>query len=230
MANKILIVDDEPDIIELLKYNLELEGYEVISASNGKAALTMAGKHPDLIMLDIMMPELDGIEVCRQLKAAPETASIPVLFLTAKGSEIDEVVGLELGAEDYIVKPISIRKLLTRIKVILRRIESRKQEPGKEAIIRIGPIEIHVENYVVRIDENEISFPRKEFQTLLYLVRHQGTVVQRERLLNEVWGQDVIVVDRTIDVHIRRIREKLGAYADLIETVKGVGYRFHYDA
>jgi two-component system, OmpR family, alkaline phosphatase synthesis response regulator PhoP len=229
MAHKILVVDDEADIVDLLRYNLEKEGYEVLTAANGREALAQSRLQPQLIILDIMMPEMDGLEVCRQLKKDTGTASIPVMFLTAKGSEIDEVVGLELGAEDYIVKPISIRKLLTRIKVILRRDEAQKDDASGDAVIRLGSIEIHPSNYFVRIDGEEISFPRKEFQTLLYLVKHNGNVVRRERLLNEVWGSDVIVIDRTIDVHIRRIREKLGAYGDLIETVKGVGYRFRCD-
>ena len=222
----ILVVDDESDIVDLLTYNLEKEGFTVLTARNGLEAMREASKAPDLIILDVMMPEMNGWDVCKRLKAGEKTAAIPVLFLTAKGSEIDEVVGLELGADDYIVKPISIRKLIARIHAVLRRSgpqAERATEPVK--IIRLGALEIQTENYIVIIDGMETAFPRKEFQTLLYLAQRQGQVVRREQLLNAVWGSDIIVVDRTIDVHIRKIREKLGRYGDYIETVKGVGYR-----
>jgi two-component system alkaline phosphatase synthesis response regulator PhoP len=226
MGKVILIVDDEVDILEMLKYNLEKEGYSVLTAKNGKTALDEVRKNPDLIVLDVMMPEMDGWEVCKRLKRDQRSADIPVLFLTAKGSEVDEVVGLELGAEDYIVKPISVRKLLARIKAILRRRDTARSQAGERpSIIRIDKLEINVPNYTVSVGTKEISLARKEFETLVYLVEHRGRVISRETLLNVVWGENVHVVDRTVDVHISKIREKLGVHGDVIETVKGVGYR-----
>jgi two-component system, OmpR family, alkaline phosphatase synthesis response regulator PhoP len=221
----ILVVDDEPDIRELLSYNLEKEGFRVLTAQNGKEALQLAGSIPDLMILDVMMPELNGWDVCKQLKAAEDTAGIPLIFLTAKGSEIDEVVGLELGADDYVMKPVSMRKLVARIHAVLRRTEATHAHEKAPNVIDLDGLTIEADNYSVVIDGEEVHFPRKEFQTLLYLARHEGQVVRREQLLSAIWGDDVIVVDRTIDVHIRKIREKLGRYGDYIETVKGVGYR-----
>lgn len=228
MPKKILVVDDEKDIVEMVKYNLEREGYTVLTARNGKRAIEQAQeKKPDLILLDIMMPEMDGWEVCKQLMKDENTSTTPVIFLTAKDSEVDEVVGLELGADDYIVKPISIRKLIARIKTALRRKES-LETPGETVheVIKIEGLEINVPNYTVKINSEDIILPKKEFETLVFLASHRGRVVSREVLLNSVWGENVVVVDRTVDVHIRKIREKLGAYGDYIETVKGVGYRF----
>jgi two-component system, OmpR family, alkaline phosphatase synthesis response regulator PhoP len=227
MPKSILVVDDEKDIVEMLKYNLEREGFTVLTALNGKKALEQAKNNPDLILLDIMMPEMDGWEVCKQLMRDERTARIPVIFLTAKGSEVDEVVGLELGADDYIVKPISIRKLIARVKTALRRRELGGTPPQKTAdIIKIEGMEINIPNYTVKIGKEEIFLPKKEFETLVFLANHRGRVITRETLLNSVWGENVVVVDRTVDVHIRKIREKLGDYGEYIETVKGVGYRF----
>lgn len=224
MSKTILVVDDERDIVDLLKYNLQKEGYRVLTASDGKKALERAQERPDLILLDVMMPEYDGWEVFKRLKKEKSTANIPAIFLTAKGSEIDEVVGLELGADDYIVKPISLPKLIARIKAVFRKRE--QPEPATAETVRhIGVLEIIPDKHLVRVNKKEIFFPRKEFQILLYLASHVGSVVNRETLLNAIWGSDVYVVDRTVDVHIRKIREKLGRYADYIETIKGVGYR-----
>ncbi len=228
MPKKILVVDDEKDIVEMLKYNLEKEGYSVISALNGIRALEQARENkPDLILLDIMMPEMDGWEVCKQLMKDERTSTIPVIFLTAKGSEVDEVVGLELGADDYIIKPISIRKLIARVKTALRRKEI-LDTPGEtvQDILSIEGMEINIPNYTVKIGKQELVLPKKEFETLVYLASHRGRVISREVLLNAVWGENVVVVDRTVDVHIRKIREKLSEYGNYIETVKGVGYRF----
>ena len=225
MGKAILIVDDEADILEMLQYNLEKEGYTVLTARNGKSALEQVKHKPDLILLDVMMPEMDGWEVCRRLKQDPKTAAIPVLFLTARGTEVDEVIGLELGAEDYIVKPISMRKLLARVRAVLRRHEALTDGSPVADIIRINGLEINVPNYTVTVDARGVTLARKEFETLVYLVRHRGRVISRETLLNVVWGENVHVVDRTVDVHISKIREKLGSRGDLIETVKGVGYR-----
>lgn len=223
MKTKILVVDDEKDIVEVLKYNLTKEGYEVLTAHSGKQALQKAS-NSDLIILDVMMPELDGIEVCKRLKSNPETARIPVVFLTAKNTEIDEVLGLEIGAEDYIVKPVSIRKLLARIKTILRREHTLEREP--DDLIETDGITLDLANYSVKFDDSNVPLSKKEFETLLFLIKNRGRIVSREQLLNSVWGDDVYVGARTIDVHVRKIREKLGDYSNLIETIKGLGYRF----
>jgi len=224
LAKTILVVDDEKDIIEMLRYNLQKEGYHVLVALDGKRALEMSLKLPDLILLDVMLPELDGWEVARRLRSDKKTSRIPIVFLTARTNEMDEVVGLELGADDYIVKPISLPKLMARIRAVFRRKEARA-EAAENDIIRFGEIEINRLNYTVHIGSREVVFPRKEFEILAYLAQHPNQVVRRETLLDAVWGSDVFVVDRTVDVHISKVREKLARYAHLIETVKGVGYR-----
>jgi two-component system alkaline phosphatase synthesis response regulator PhoP len=228
LAKTILVVDDERDIVDMLKYNLEKDGYHVLAAPDGKRALEMAMKLPDLVLLDVMMPELDGWEVARRLRGEKKTGQIPIVFLTARTSEVDEIVGLELGADDYIVKPISLPKLMARIRAVFRRKNLAAQLP-EEDMIRIGEIEINRLNYTVHIGSREVAFPRKEFEILAYLAEHQNQVVTREKLLNAVWGSDVYVVDRTVDVHVSRVREKLGRFAHCIETVKGVGYRIRGD-
>lgn len=217
----ILVCDDERDIVDVLVYNLAKEGYKVIPAYNGKEALEKINSDVDLVLLDIMMPYMDGLEVCRNLKKNPETQNISIIFLTARDSEIDEVKGLEIGGDDYIAKPISIKKLLARINSVLRR----KEQATSSEKLSVGEIKLDLDNYQVEIENQKISFPRKEFETLVYLAKNRGKIVRREQLLENVWGDDVVVTHRTIDVHIRKIREKLGKYADLIETIKGVGYR-----
>ena len=223
---KILLVDDEVDILEFLKYNLEQDNFEVLVSNNGKDALKKISQNPDLIVLDIMMPEMDGFELYQQIKKNKVYQDIPIIFLTAKSGETDEIKGLDLGASDYIQKPISPKKLIARIKSNLRKISrtDKKAEESKE--LRIGPIIIDVEKFVVKVDSKEKFFPRKEFQLLHFLAQNPGKVINRETLLKEIWGNDVYVIDRTIDVHIRKIREKLGKHSELIETIKGVGYRF----
>ncbi len=226
MKQKILIADDERDILDFLKYNLEKEGFDVLTAKNGIEAVAQAKKNPSLILLDVMMPEMDGLEAVRTLKKNSATAKIPVIFLTARGSEVDEVVGLELGADDYIIKPISIPKLMARIKLTLRKKSSMKEDNGTDSeILRHGIIEINRSQYKIFISKKEVFFPKKEFEVLTFLVRNAGKVVTRETLLSQIWGNNVYVIDRTIDVHIRKIREKLGTNADYIDTIKGVGYR-----
>lgn len=222
---KILLVDDEPDIIEFVKYNLELEKFEVLSASNGSEALKLLDKKPDLIVLDIMMPVMDGYETCKRVRATKGFEQVPILFLTAKSSEMDEVLGLELGANDFIAKPVSIKKLIARVRSHLRN-AAVVSENEEVVILESGPLKIDRLRYVVEIEGQEVVFPRKEFELIHYLVKHPGIVHSRETLLREVWGADVYVVDRTVDVHIRKIREKLKSFSDLIETIKGVGYRF----
>jgi two-component system alkaline phosphatase synthesis response regulator PhoP len=226
MRKRILVVDDEQDIIELLRYNLLKEGYDVLVAKNGQEALEKAAERPDLVLLDLMMPVLDGFETCKRLKANPVTAHLPVVFLTARSGEVDEVLGLELGADDYIQKPISPRKLVARVKAILRRHEGAGEEEHDAEVIRVDRLEINRSNYTVRLGKKELFFPKKEFEILFVLAAHRGRVFSREMLLNAVWGTNVVVVDRTVDVHIRKIREKLGEEAGVIETIKGVGYRY----
>ncbi|MFO7446976.1 MAG: response regulator transcription factor [Ignavibacteriaceae bacterium] len=225
MKTKILLVDDEKDIVEFLQYNLMQEGFDVITAYDGFEALGKLKENPDLIILDIMMPRLDGFETCRRIRATDGFESLPVIFLTAKSAEVDEILGLELGANDYIQKPISPKKLVARVKTNLRKTEQPevKSDPVR---IKIGPLDIDRDKYVVHIDGQEKILPRKEFEVLYYLANHPGRVFSRETLLKDIWGSDVFVVDRTVDVHIRKIREKLDQFSDLIETVKGVGYRF----
>lgn len=224
---KILLVDDEQDIVEFLKYNLELENFEVIVAYDGEEALAAMKQKPHLVILDIMMPKLDGFEVCKEIRNTPGLEKTPIIFLTAKAGEVDEVLGLELGANDYIQKPISPKKLIARVKSNLRNYKDQYGE-GKnaKAVISVGPLKIDREKYVIEIDGNPKVFPRKEFELLHYLASNSGIVFSRETLLKDVWGSDVYVVDRTVDVHVRKIREKLEEYANLIETIKGVGYRF----
>jgi len=226
MAKKILIVDDEQDILDLLEFNLEAEGYKIVLAKDGEEALEKAKKKsPDLILLDIMLPQKDGWEVLRELRSIKQTANIPVIFLTAKDSEIDEVVGLELGAEDYVVKPIAIRKLLARIKTALRR--TTVSEPDSPKTLQYNGLIIDPASYRVTVDDKEVMLTKKEFDILNFLAQRPGRVVTRRILLDELWDENVVVIDRTVDVHIRKIREKLGTqYMDHIETIKGVGYRF----
>jgi len=226
MKTKILLVDDEPDIVEFLQYNLKSEGFKVIAAFDGLDALSKISEKPDLIILDIMMPKMDGYEVCKKIRRTSGFENTPIIFLTAKVGEVNEILGLELGASDYIQKPISPKKLIARVKSNLRKIETQTTEKKAPLKIKIGPLLIDREQYVVHIDGSEKIFPRKEFEVLFYLANNPGRVFSRDTLLKDVWGTDVYVVDRTVDVHIRKIREKLEKYSDLIETVKGVGYRF----
>lgn len=225
---KILLVDDEVDILEFLKYNLEQEKFEVFVSSNGKDALKKISHNPDLIVLDIMMPEIDGFELYKQIKQNKDYQDIPIIFLTAKSGETDEIKGLDLGANDYIQKPISPKKLIARIKSNLRKSDQSEKKTKEFKNLKIGTLEIDVEKFEVKIDSKKKFFPRKEFQLLYYLAHNPGRVINRETLLKEIWGNDVYVIDRTIDVHIRKIREKLGKHSDLIETIKGVGYRFKH--
>jgi two-component system alkaline phosphatase synthesis response regulator PhoP len=222
---KILLVDDEPDIVEFLKYNLEQNGYDVIFGHDGLEALNKLSENPDLIILDIMMPHLDGYEVYRKIRGHKKFKETPIIFLTAKSGETDEIKGLELGASDFIQKPISPKKLIARVKLNLRKgNDDYLEEEVKK--LAIGPLLIDKEKYVVNIDNVETIFPRKEFTLLFFLANNPDKVFSRDKLLKEVWGDDVYVVDRTVDVHIRKIREKLGNHSNLIETIKGVGYKF----
>ncbi len=228
MKQTLLLADDERDIIDFLKYNLEKEGFAILTAANGSEALLQAKHHPDLILLDVMMPEMNGHDVVRALKADQATSSIPVIFLTARISELDEVIGLELGADDYVTKPISIPKLIARIKSALRKKSGKAPDAAPEEILLShGKILINRAHHRVTVAGTDVFFPKKEFEVLAYLIRHAGKVVTRESLLNSIWGAEVFVVDRTIDVHIRKIREKLGECSSYIDTIKGVGYRLN---
>jgi two-component system alkaline phosphatase synthesis response regulator PhoP len=226
MKTKILLVDDEPDIVEFLQYNLVQEGFDVITAFDGSEALSKISHKPDLVILDIMMPKMDGYEVFKKIRETPGFEKLPIIFLTAKAGEANEILGLEIGASDYIQKPISPKKLVARVKSNLRKAETSAGDKTAPSKISLGPLVIDKDKYVVYLNGKEKVFPRKEFELLFYLANSPGKVFSRDTLLKDVWGTDVYVVDRTVDVHIRKIREKLEKYMDLIETVKGVGYRF----
>ena len=218
---KVLIVDDEKDIRNIIRYNLEKQGFKCISATDGEGALEKLNKNPDLIILDIMMPEKDGYEVCKIIRAQGST--VPIIFLTAMDREFDEIKGLECGGDDYLRKPFSPRILIARINSIFRRLDKIKE---KGTFIAYDGLSINTDTYVVKIDENELTLPRKEFELLAFFMNQPDTVFSRKSLLSSIWEDDVYVVDRTIDVHINRIRSKLMDYKNWIETVKGVGYRF----
>jgi len=218
---KILCVDDEQDILDLLKFNLEKEGYEVLTANNGKKAIEVAKKEiPDLIILDVMMPEMDGMEACRELREIPTLSNTVITFLTARNEDYSQIAGFEAGADDFISKPIRQRVLVSKIKALLRR--SGAAETTSE--LNLGGISIDKEKYLVSKDGESIQLPKKEFELLVLLSSSPGRVFTRETILNTIWGNDVIVGDRTIDVHIRKLREKLGD--DYFKTIKGVGYKF----
>lgn len=226
MSPKILVVDDEKDILELLKYNLTHEGYIVITAPNGLVALEKLSQNPDLVILDVMMPQMDGYEVCRRIKNMEKFKNTPILFLTAKTSETDEIRGLNLGASDFIQKPISINKIMARVKANLRNVELLNSAMMKSGEVNEGPISISREKYSVEVEKRPVDLARKEFEILFLLASNPGKVFNREKILNEVWGSEVYVVERTVDVHLLNIRKKLEKHANLIETIKGVGYRF----
>ena len=219
---KILVVDDEPDILEFLSYNLEKEGFLVETAENGKQALEKAKKNqPDIVLLDVMMPEMDGIEACRTMRETPQFEHTIIAFLTARTEDYSQIAGFETGADDYISKPIKPRVLVSRLKALLRRYEAKE---SKSTFLDVGNIQIDRERYLIIFNGKEMAVPRKEFELLYLLASKPGKVFKRDEILNEIWGRDIIVGDRTIDVHIRKLREKLGE--DLIKTVKGIGYKF----
>ena len=225
MKAKVLVVDDEPDALELIDYNLRGAGYQVFTAANGTRAMELAQRHlPDLIILDLMLPEIDGIEVCKILRRNTETQDIPIIMLTAKADEIDRVIGLEVGADDYVTKPFSPRELTLRVKNILRR--GKANSEGKQPVIEIANISIDPEKHEVLVDGDKVILTATEFKLLYLLASRQGRIQSRERLLEDVWEYEADVYTRTVDIHLRRLRKKLGESADLIETVRGVGYRF----
>jgi two-component system alkaline phosphatase synthesis response regulator PhoP len=223
VKHKILIVDDEPDIRELIEYNLKKEGYQVFTASNGQEGVSEAKRsHPDLIILDIMMPKMDGIEACRILRTMNEFKNTFMVFLTARSEEYSEIAGFNVGADDYIAKPIKPRALVSRINAILRRNSQPGDEPENK--LEIADLTIDRETYLVYRDGSKIVLAKKEFELLYLLASKPGKVFTREVILKSIWEDSVVVTNRTIDVHIRKVREKLGE--DYISTVKGVGYKF----
>lgn len=218
----ILVVDDEQDLLDLIEYNLKKEGFDVLKAENGQEGIDIAKEsHPDLVLLDIMMPKMDGLAVCERIRQDPNTSRIPIIFLTARGDERTEIEGLNRGADDYITKPISTTKLISRIKAVLRRFDETEQEENR---LEVHGLTIDRERYIVTRSGKDFQLPRKEFELLFFLASRRGKVQDRQTLLNKVWGDNIYVVDRTVDVHVRKIREKIGEH--YIETVKGVGYRF----
>lgn len=221
---EILIIEDEKDLVELLRYNLEKEGFRVASALNGEEGLHLAlGKRPSLVILDLMLPKLDGLEVCRRLKRDSKTADIPIIILSVKDSEADIVAGLELGVDDYVTKPFSPRVLLSRVKTVLRRSEEAIQ-PKKR--IKVDGLIIDTTRHEVSVEGKKVDLTVTEFKLLHYLTGSRGRVLTRDQLISGVLGNQAVVVDRTIDVHIASLRKKLGKYASYIVTVRGIGYKF----
>lgn len=219
---KVLIVDDEPDILELLQYNLEKEGYRVRTALNGKKGVEEARAfQPDLVLLDIMMPEQDGVETCRQMREIPEMQHNYIIFLTARAEEYSEIAAFEVGADDYIIKPIKPRALMSRLSALFRR-ETKKNKSDEK--ISIGDLVIDRSSYTVNVRQEQVILPKKEFELLFFLAQNPQKVFSRDDLLHNIWGTDVYVLARTVDVHIRKVREKIGE--GYITTVKGVGYKF----
>ncbi len=218
----ILVVDDEKDLLDLIEYNLRKEGFEVLKAENGQQGIEVAKKNkPDLVLLDIMMPKMDGLEAVEIMRQDDDLKNIPIIFLTARSDEKTEVEGLNKGGDDYITKPISTTKLISRIKAVMRRFDDKEESVNK---LSVHDLEIDKDRYIVTRGEEEFQLPRKEFELVFFLASRKGKVLDRQTLLNRVWGDNIYVVDRTVDVHVRKIREKLGDH--YIETVKGVGYRF----
>jgi DNA-binding response OmpR family regulator len=224
VKSKILVVDDEPEAVELVEFNLKGAGYEVSTAGDGAEALNKARRiQPNLVILDVMMPEIDGMEVCKLLRRDPATSAIPIIMLTAKASEVDRVLGLELGADDYVVKPFSPRELVLRVKKILER--GKPAEATKEKIV-FGDLVIDIPRHAVLWKGKEIDLTATEFKLLSTLAQRRGRVQSRDALLRDVWGYESMIDTRTVDTHMRRLREKMGLAAKYLDTIRGVGYRF----
>jgi two-component system phosphate regulon response regulator PhoB len=232
-APTVLIVDDEKDLRHLLDFNLKQAGYRTLHASTGEEALAQAARHePDMILLDLNLPDLSGTEVAKRLKADPETREIPIVMLTARGGEADRITGFELGAEDYVPKPFSVRELVLRLNVVRRRLSTPIGSPPTEQSSRklvCGPIDVDLDACLVRVDGREVALALLEFRLLTYLLEGQGRVRTREQLLKHVWSYPVDSSTRTIETHVKRLRAKLGEAGDLIETVRSIGYRMRFD-
>ncbi|MBN2058195.1 MAG: response regulator transcription factor [Candidatus Saganbacteria bacterium] len=225
--DSILIIEDEKDIVEAIEYNLKKAGFKVYKAYDGKTGLKQAKERsPSLVLLDLMLPGMDGLDVCKNLKKSETTAGTPVVMLTAKSSEVDKVLGLEIGADDYITKPFSMRELLARIKAILKRYGWREKDLP-QAVIKFPELEIDIDRHEVKASGKLVELTAKEFALLRYLAENKGKAISRERLLDTVWGIEVAIETRTVDVHIKRLREKIGKKASkYIQTLRGVGYKF----
>ena len=225
MTSKVFIVEDEPDLRDTLTYNFESEGFTVESFSNGESFLEALEKTiPNLVILDLMLPGISGLDVCRELRSNENHNNIAVVMLTAKSEEIDRIVGFELGADDYVTKPFSVRELILRVKVLIKK---RFQNPVNEQILEFGPITMNLEAHDVLVDGRNIILTALEFKLLKHLMKRKGRVQTRDQLLGDVWGYSSEVTTRTVDTHIKRLREKLGTPGDLIQTIRGVGYRFN---
>ena len=224
LAQKILVIEDEIDIRELLTYNLEMEGLEVVGAANGEEAFRVLKSDPvQLVVLDLMLPDVSGLEICRYIRRESTLSRLPVIMLTAKGEEVDRIVGFELGADDYVTKPFNIREMILRVKAVLAR--SKTTPAGKKALRR-GPLTIDPEQYEVTVDGRPLTLTATEFRLLHHLASHPGHARNRDELLDIIWGEDKFVTPRTVDTYIRRLREKLGPAGEMIQTLRGVGYRF----
>ena len=224
MSQKIYIVEDEPDIRETLKYNFSNEGFQVFTAPDGEEALSNIKKVlPDVLILDLMLPGLSGLDVCKSIRADDDIRDMSIIMLTAKGEEIDRVIGFELGADDYVTKPFSVRELILRVKVLLKK---QRESLVENKLVTFGPIRIDLDAHELKINDKEIVLTALEFKLLQHLVKRKGRVQTREQLLGDVWGYSAEVTTRTVDTHIKRLREKLGNTSDYIQTIRGVGYRF----
>ena len=225
MSALVLIIEDEPDLVSMLEYNLKKEGYQTRSALTGEDGLELAWQEPvpDLILLDLMLPDISGTEVCRKLRAAEQTANAPILMVTAKGEEIDRIVGFEVGADDYVVKPYSVRELMLRVRARLKR--GKTPASDKKDRIQFGVLVLDAEAHRIWVNDSEVVLTALEFKLLDTLLSRKGRVQSRDRLLDDVWGYQVAITTRTVDTHVKRLREKLGAAGSYIETVRGVGYR-----
>ena len=225
MGHKVFIVEDEPDLRDTLKYNLENEGFSVEAFSNGEDFLSTVDKNkPNLVILDLMLPGVSGLDVCRELRSKDNYDGIGIVMLTAKSEEIDRIVGFELGADDYVTKPFSVRELILRVKVLLKK---NTDDGANEQILEFGPILMNLDAYEVSIDGKIVNLTALEFKLLKHLLKRKGRVQTRDQLLGDVWGYSSEVTTRTVDTHIKRLREKLGEPGDLIQTIRGVGYRFN---
>ena len=224
MIAKILIVEDEPDIRDTLSYNFEKEGFEVLSSPNGKSALKLLeSNEPNVVILDLMLPDMSGLDICRQIKNDKKLSDTSILMLTAKSEEVDRIVGFELGADDYVTKPFSIRELILRVKVLIKKHTTTEH---KDTSISLGSIYMNLDAHVVKINKKDIILTALEFKLLKHLLQRKGRVQTRDQLLGDVWGYSSEVTTRTVDTHIKRLREKLGVVADYIQTIRGVGYKF----
>ena len=225
MPHRIFIVEDEPDLRDTLSFNFENEGFKVSSFPDGEKCLTSVKKNkPDLIILDLMLPGINGLDVCREIRSKEENNDVSIIMLTAKGEEIDRIVGFELGADDYVTKPFSVRELILRVKVLLKK---RSDKQSGEKILEYGPVKMNLDAHSVLVDDIDVVLTALEFKLLKHLLKRRGRVQTRDQLLGDVWGYSSEVTTRTVDTHIKRLREKLGSTGDLIQTIRGVGYRFN---